>query len=157
MGKFKPLKELVKALTYIGDAIAGNVKTNANNLEEYDDMEVIPYLDDPIFITSDLIVDENINFSKLGDVFSDNAINDINYIRKTYDTNVILISRKYNIHDEAVASVTVEFGSNEPNLVMTYSYSPFEGDQKSVIFEIEVSALSDDLTKDSLLINVTTN
>lgn len=154
MKEFKPLKELVRALTYIGDAIAGNVKTNATNSKEYDGMEVVPYSSEPTFITFGLNVDENINFSKLGDVFSDNAINDINYIRKTYKTNNIYITRKYDIRYEADSTAGIEFGVNDPNLTMTYYYYSFEGDEKNVTFEIELSALSDDLTKDTLLTNV---
>lgn len=158
MGKFKPLKELVKALTYIGDAIAGNVKTNADNSEEYYSIELIPFYDGYTFTTFDLIIDESANFSKLGDIFSDNTINDINYIRKTYEVESILICRKYNIRDEVVAYVSVEFVVEGTNTKMIYSYRNLlsDDDMKNINFEIELSALSDDLTKDTLLTKVTT-
>lgn len=159
MRKFKPLKELVKALTYIGDAIAGNVKTNADNSKEYDGIEVIPFPDKEAFSTFDLTIDENANFSKLGDVFSDNVINDINYIRELLDTNDFYINRKYNIHDEINAWVYVQFQTKGSNLALLYYYVQLGNVGPSVsepiVFNVELSAPSDDLTKDTLLTKIT--
>ncbi len=159
MRKFKPLKELVKALTYIGDAIAGNVKTNADNSKEYDGIEVIPFPGNATFTTYNLTVNENANFSKLGDVFSDNVINDINYIRKSSDTNNLEIARKYNIHDEVDAMVSIAFDVDSSELVLNYYYSKLGGIAQlipdPITFRVELSALSDDLTKDTLLTKIT--
>ncbi len=159
MRDFKVMKELVKALTYIGDAIAGNVKTSADNSKEYDGLEKIPTPENQVdFITCGLTIDENANFSKLGDVFSDNVINDINYLRESYNISEINIVRKYDIRSDVSALVSVAFDDSS-DLVLRYYYDafPISGklDPFGIAFRIELSASTDDLTKDTLLTKIT--
>ncbi len=79
MRKFKPLKELVKALTYIGDAIAGKIVSDTQNeSNEYDG--IIYYYDGQRDFTVSSGI-KNVEFSsivKLGDIASKNLINDLN-------------------------------------------------------------------------------
>lgn len=79
MRDFKPMKELIKALNYIGDAVAGKVTSNTQNAsDEYDGIIVYGSSAKDIFISSGIKNVEFSNIVKLGDIASKNLINDIN-------------------------------------------------------------------------------
>lgn len=79
MGKFKPLKELVRALTYIGDAIAGTNKSSnseSGSNDFYDGILQVTNGFDIIYFSFG--IKDNDNATKIGDLFTDNFINDFN-------------------------------------------------------------------------------
>ena len=79
MKEFKPLKELVKALTYIGDAIAGTNKSSNSQGESNDIYNgILKVGARQSVIKLSFGIKENDNATKLGDLFSDNFINDLN-------------------------------------------------------------------------------
>lgn len=135
MKEFKPLKELVKALTYIGDAIAGKTVSNTQNTSnEYDG--IIYYSDGgqiDFFASSGI---KNVEFPdvvKLGDIASKNLIDDLNIfsnadwlIPKIYsklnDNKVIINSN--NDLEGFITSCTISIRDNK----LTYGKYNFEQD-----------------------------
>ena len=78
MRDFKVMKELVKALTYIGDAIAGKTVSDVQSTSNgYDGLITYSDGDNEINTSEGINIKDN-NFTKLGDLFSENLINGLN-------------------------------------------------------------------------------
>lgn len=147
MKEFKPLKELVKALTYIGDAIAGKVTSNTQNTSnEYDGIIYYYDGDGADFYTSSGI--KNVEFSdivKLGDIASKNLIDDINIfydadwlVQKIYsksnDNKVIIGS------DEDLEGFITSCAISIRNNILIYSkYNYEEGYRDDRTYELSDS------------------
>ncbi len=79
MGDFKVMKELVKALTNVGDAIAGTYKgsnSQGGSCDVYDG--ILEVADGENITYFSFGIKDNDNATKLGDLFTDNFINDFN-------------------------------------------------------------------------------
>lgn len=98
MGKFKPLKELVKALTYIGDAIAGSNK-NSNSQGESSDIYdgILKVSDGKHVVNLSFGIKNNDDATKFGDLFTDNFINDLNN-----SDNIDFVSTVSKLNDEII-------------------------------------------------------
>lgn len=122
MKEFKPLKELVKALTYIGDAIAGTNKSSNSQGESnnvYDG--ILKVTDGSNEVLFSFGIKDNDNATKLGDLFTDNFINDLNNSENIYFVSTVsklnneIIRTRALPRDEVYNDGSVSFIDNYPS------------------------------------------
>lgn len=128
MSDFKVMKELVKALTYIGDAIAGKTSSNTQSTSNGYDGLISYYDGETEMRTSEGINIKDNNFNKLGDFLSENLINDLN--RDFGDPRFspkFSVYTKYRDYDgEYIPCVRISYKSS----VLNYTRHDANGDEE---------------------------
>lgn len=159
MGKFKPLKELVKALTYIGDAIAGTNKSSNSQGGSGDVYDGILEVADGSKITYlSFGIKDNDNATKLGDLFSDNFINDLNNKH-----NIDVVSTVTKLDDTKIQLKAINPGTITPTPTIykdgsvIFSYITSSGNPVLIIriydkdYIYGINLTDEELTKDTPL------
>ena len=161
MKEFKPIKELVKALTYIGDAIAGTNKSS-NSQDESNDVYdgILEIADGFNTIRFSFGIKDNDNATRLGDLFTDNFINDFN----SANGNIDFVSTVTKLNDEKI-KLRISPPGPEPEIATIYKdgsvfFMYGNDDDNNVILTIKIydknyvyitTLLNDELTKDTPL------
>lgn len=111
MSDFKVMKELVKALTNVGDAIAGTYKGSNSQGGSGDVYDGILKVADGKGITYlSFGIKDNDNATKLGDLFTDNFINDFNNAKGV----IQLVSTVTNLDNTKIQLKAFNPGNTDP-------------------------------------------
>lgn len=115
MKNFKPIREIVKALTNIADAIAGTYK-GSNSQDESNDIYdgILEVADGSKIIYFSFGIKDNDNATKLGDLFTDNFINDLNNSSEAID----FVSAVTKLDDTKLNDTKIQVKAVDPGTII---------------------------------------